>query len=267
MAKPDFEERLMKESLVTCVRDGRVATITLNRPDRLNAFNTKLRQDLLTAILDVTADPEISVALLTGAGKNFCVGADLAEQAFRDVEASIETDAKPALRAMHEGDTLFVGAINGAAAGIGAGFGLACDLVIMAEDAYFYLPFSKIGLVPDGGLTWQVVHALGYKRACQAILDADRLYPNLCLEVGLANKVVPADQLQDEARRWSHELAAGAPLMLRSIKTALRSAMHRSFIESISVEAKIQGILADTEDFREGKKAFLEKRVPVFQGK
>ena len=257
----------MTAPMVSCVRDGYVATITLDRPDRLNTLNTQMQHELLAAIQDISGDPEIRVAVLTGAGKNFCVGADLAEQTFRDVEASIENDAKPALQAMHEGDTLFIGAINGAAAGAGAGFGMACDLVIMADDAYFYLPFAKIGLVPDGGLTWQLVHALGYKGACQAILQAERIYADRCLEVGLANKVVPAAELQHAAQSWAQQLAAGAPLLLREVKSVLRSAMHKGLIEMVSIEAKFQGQLTCSDDFREGKKAFLEKRAPVFEGK
>ncbi len=157
--------------------------------------------------------------------------------------------------------------MNGAAAGIGSAFAMACDLTVMAEDAYLYQAFAAIGLVPDGGATWHLAHTLGRKRAYELMVGGEKLSAERCLALGLCNRVVPANELLDEALRWAGELAEKSPLALRYAKQALQEAMENSLGETISNEAKLQHICMTSEDFQEGVAAFFGKRRPAWKGR
>jgi len=254
---------------VTVARHNQVALVTLNRPDSLNAFNAALRRDLLQAVLEVNADDSIRVVVLAGAGRAFCAGADLSEVAGDDfdVENQLNNEYKPVLMAITDSPKPWISAVNGAAAGVGSSFAMVCDLTMMAENAYIYQAFAAISLVPDGGATWHLARTLGRKRAYELIVSGEKLPAARCQELGLCNRVVPADALLENALQWAQELAGKAPLALRHAKAALNFAMEQSVADTITEEARLQAICIASADASEGVSAFVEKRAPVWQGK
>lgn len=254
---------------VTVARHDQVALVTLNRPDSLNAFNAALRRDLLQAVLEVNADDSIRVVVLAGAGRAFCAGADLSEVAGDDfdVENQLNNEYKPVLMAITESPKPWISAVNGAAAGVGSSFAMVCDLTVMAENAYIYQAFAAISLVPDGGATWHLARTLGRKRAYELIVSGEKLPAARCQELGLCNRVVPADALLENALQWAQELAGKAPLALRHAKAALNFAMEQAVADTITEEARLQAICIASADASEGVSAFVEKRAPVWQGK
>lgn len=249
--------------------DGQVALITLNRPQVLNACDQRLRQELLAALQLADADEEVRVKVLTGAGRAFCVGQDLSDGAVRSesVRSLLEQEYQPIMLALDQSAKLTIAAVNGAAAGVGSALALTCDLVIMADDAYMYQAFIALGLVPDGGATWQLVRQLGYRQALELAIDGGRIPAGQCLDLGLTNRVAPAASLLQHALQWAAQLADKAPLAVRYSKQALKFAQRHSLEEAIACEAQLQQILADSSDAVEGTRAFLEKRKPVFTGK
>ena len=252
-------------------RCGSVAIVTLNRPQALNSFDAGLRRDLLRAVREVNDDAGVRVVILTGAGRGFCAGADLAEvpagaEHFR-VEDQLNGEYKPALMEIMEAPKPWISAVNGACAGIGSAFAMACDLTVMAEDAYIYQAFAAISLVPDGGATWHLVRTLGRKRAYEIIATGEKIPASKCLEWGLCNRVVPAEQLLADTLAWAEELAGRAPLALRYAKEAINGALEESVGNTISAEARLQHICVNSEDAKEGIVAFMEKRAPEWQGR
>ncbi len=255
------------EKVVSYQVKSHVATITLNRSDAANSFSLQLRDDLFSAVQEANANENIRVVILTGAGRNFSAGADLTEAQPALVQQRLEGEFKPILMAITCAPKPYISAINGAAAGIGSAFAMACDLTMMAENAFIYQVFSTIGLVPDGGTTWHLARQLGRKRAYEIMVTGGKINAQSCLEWGLANRVVAAEKLIEEAQRWAEELAAKAPLALRYTKEALHEAMERDLGEMISYEAMLQNFTSISEDAKEGVKSFFEKREPVFRGK
>ena len=250
---------------------GAVGVVTLNRPDRLNSFDGSLRRDLLLAVREMNANDSVRVVVLTGAGRAFSAGADLADMPedrtnFR-VEDQLNGEYKPALLEIHEGPKPWISAINGACAGIGSALGMVCDLTVMAEDAYIYQAFAAISLVPDGGATWHLVRTLGRKRAYEMIVTGEKVSAQKCLEWGLCNRVVPADNLLEETLIWANEIAAKAPLSLRYAKAAINDAIEQPLAETISAEAKLQHICISSEDAKEGVVAFMQKREANWKGR
>ena len=160
-----------------------------------------------------------------------------------------------------------IASVHGSAAGIGLSLALICDLMIMADDAYLLSPFSTISLVPDGGMNWMLVNQLGYKRAYQLCIEAERISSDYCIKYGLANKSVPANFLQDETMKWAMNIIKRAPLSLKGTKKLMRFAESESWSKTYEMEASIQQSLQNSYDFKEGVSAFLEKRSPKFKGK
>jgi 2-(1,2-epoxy-1,2-dihydrophenyl)acetyl-CoA isomerase len=256
------------ETVLYEVRE-QVAIITLNRPQVLNAFNTQLRSDLIAAIREAASDNQVRVTILTGAGRAFSAGADLAEKQPPDFlpQLQLEDEFKPGLMAIAQAPKPFISAVNGAAAGAASGYAMACDLMVMADNAYIYQAFAAIGLIPDAGATWQLVHQLGRKRAYEIIAGAEKLSAQRCLELGLTNRVVPADTLLSSAYAWAKQLAEQAPLVLRYAKQCLSEVMQMNLGEAITYEAALQNRLTRSEDAQEGVRAFYEKRKPLFVGR
>ena len=251
-------------------RHDSIAVVSLNRPDSLNSFNGALRRELLLAVREVNEDDSIRVVILTGVGRAFSAGADLAEMPaegknFR-VEDQLNGEFKPILMEVYAAPKPWISAINGACAGIGSAFGMVCDLTVMADDAYIYQAFAAISLVPDGGATWHLVRTLGRKRAYEVIVTGEKLAAGKCLEWGRCNRVVPAEQLLEDTLSWASEIAAKAPLSLRYAKQALNAATENSVGKTISEEARLQHICINSDDAKEGVAAFMQKRPPQWRG-
>jgi len=255
------------EDTVLVERKGAVALITLNRPKTRNAFNAGMRSRLLQAVEAVNADDNIRVCVLAGAGEGFCAGADLAEGISDSVTDQLETEYKPFLMAIAECSKVWISAVNGAAAGIGGALALTCDLVVMEEAASIYMAFAAIGLIPDGGATWQLLHGMGYHRAFETIVEGRRVAAHECERLGLANRVVPVGKASGEALSWAEELANGSPLAASAAKRVLRHVGRMRLQDAISLEAKVQQSLVETEDFRNAVAAFFDKRKPEFHGR
>lgn len=257
----------------TCTRyqvEAGVATITLLRPEAMNAFNAALRRELLAQMRRAEEDGDVRVVVLTGGAKAFSVGADLKEPynpPHETVEGLIIEEYKPMLDAIAGSTKPYVAAVQGPAAGIGMSFALNCDLMLMAEGAYLYAAFASIGLVPDGGATWHLVHAMGYKRAYQAIIEGRKIPAAECLALGLANQVIKSEDFTATVLAYAKGLATRAPLAMRYSKQLARSAMCATLEACIRDEAALQNITIASGDAREAVQAFFQKRPPVFQGR
>jgi len=246
-----------------------IASIGLNRPTALNAFNAELRHDLLQLITAASADDTVRVIVLGAKGRAFCAGADLTE-VYPDGQTAqdrLEQQYKPLLLSMVEAPKPIIGVLQGATAGIGCALALCCDLLVMAESACFVHAFSAVGLIPDGGLTWQLPRIVGVKKAYEIIALGEKLSARDCLSLGLVNRVVADAELDEQSQRLATQLLAGAPLSLRYAKEALRRAAGLSLADAISAEAELQLLTSSSEDHQEGKAAFREKRKPVWLGR
>ena len=246
---------------------GAVAKITLDRPKVLNAFNAGLRRELLAAAIRAGDDGAIRIVVLAGNGASFCAGADLAEGIAASVTEQIENEYKPFLMEISCSPKLWIAAVQGSAAGIGGALAMVCDFLVMEEDAQIYMAFAAIGLIPDGGAGWQLQNALGPRRALEAIVEGRRIKGPECLALGLANKVVARGEAFNAALQWAQELALGAPLAQAAAKLALREMRGKPLDEAISIEARLQQALTESEDFRNGVASFFAKRKPEFRGR
>ena len=245
--------------------DGKVGIVTIYRPEAMNSFNAELRDELARALGDAAADASIRAVVLTAEGRSFSAGADLKE-INEDIEEVLQKQYRPIFEQIIGMEKPVIAAVGGSAAGIGMSIALACDLLVMADDAFLLSPFTTISLVPDGGLNWSLVHQLGYRRAFQLSIESDRIAAGRCVELGLANKAVPADRLLDEATAWAGRLAERAPLSVAATKKAMRAAASGSWADTFDIEAPLQQVLRHSEDCREGVSAFFEKRKPDFKG-
>lgn len=246
-----------------------VATLTMARPKKLNAFNVAMLREMLIAIREINEDDSIRVAILTGEGRCFSAGADLTdrEASDRNVTEMLEQDYRPVLMAITHAGKPWISAVNGAAAGIGSAFAMNCDLTVMADDAYLYQAFAAIGLIPDGGATWHLARTIGRKRAFELIATGEKVTAERCLDLGLCNRVVPAATLLEETRAWAEELSQRAPLSLRYAKKAVLTAVEQDLGSAFTEEATLQAHCVASEDAREGAAAFFEKRSPEFKGR
>jgi 2-(1,2-epoxy-1,2-dihydrophenyl)acetyl-CoA isomerase len=255
-------------------RRGAVTLLTLNRPDRLNAFTTDMTTRLSEAFAEAAQDKAVRVIVLTGAGRGFCAGQDLSERSVApgaservDVGESIETRFNPLVRQMRAARKPIVAAVNGVAAGAGANIALACDIVVAAKSASFIQSFVKIGLLPDCGGTWFLPHHLGPARAMALAMTAEPLPAEKAAEWGLIWKTVDDGELMGQAMGLADRLAAQSPSALAAIKQAVHSAASRTLDEALDHERDAQRELGYGDDFAEGVAAFLEKRAPRFGGR
>jgi len=254
--------------------DGAIATITLNRPERLNAISVPMLDALSEALVAADQDRAVRVIVLTGAGKGFCSGLDLKDLAAGKSIGS-DNDAMPVrfdLRnappiVLHQVDKPTICALNGAAAGYGMDLALGCDIRIASDKAKFAPGFAKRGVLPESGGTWLLPRLVGWAKACEIAFTGRTLLAAECLELGLVNRVVPDDLFGKEVRALADEIAGNAPLAVQAIKRMMRLGLEDSF-ESNVHQVYLQLLpLFRTRDFQEGVKAFLEGRAPSFEGR
>lgn len=257
------------ETILFDVKES-VATLTLNRPEKLNAFNDQMIEETMAAFKQCGRDKEIRCVVLTGNGRAFSSGQDLGAFTQRGDTVSIGEHLRHGyhklLRQMVQLEKPIIGAINGIAAGAACGIALATDIRIAADSASFMLAFSKIGLVPDSGVNWLLPRIVGQARAYEMAITADQIPADKALAWGMVNRVVPAGQLAEIAAAWAGSLAAGPTLAFGLTKRAMNQAWNTDLFGALEAEAYIQEIAGRSHDNREGVAAFLEKRPAQFRG-
>jgi len=253
---------------VETTRDGGVLTITLNRPDVLNAFNAPMHAALAKALKEAR-DPDVRAVILTGAGRGFCVGQDLTEfrEAPGDIGERLRSNYHPNVLAIRALEKPVIAAVNGVAAGAGLSFACACDIRIAADSATFVPAFVNIGLVPDSGGTYFIARLLGPARAFEWMSSGRRLAAAEAQAWGLVSEVVEPEALESRAEDLAARLAAMPTRGIGMTKRLFDRAVESSLEQQLELEAQLQSAATQTDDFREGIAAFLEKREPRFTGR
>ncbi len=249
--------------------DGPVAIVTLDRPEALNALTVPVKVALREALESIADDRAVRAVVLTGAGRAFCAGQDLAEREAPDaaaLEVEVRERYNPIIRALRSMPQPVIAAVNGVAAGAGASLAFACDLRIAAAGARFVLAFGRIGLVPDSGASWFLPRLVGAARAAEMAFVGDPVTAEDALRIGLVSRVVRGDRLLDEARAVADQVAAMAPGAAALTKRLLADAWSVDLDAALDAEAVAQGTAGVTSDHAEGLAAFREKRPPRFTG-
>jgi 2-(1,2-epoxy-1,2-dihydrophenyl)acetyl-CoA isomerase len=253
--------------------DGGIARLTLNRPDRLNSFTDAMHAEVRDALGKVKTDGSVRVLLLTGAGRGFCAGQDLADRAVApgaapvDLGDSVEHYYNPLVRTLRALPLPVVCAVNGVAAGAGANLALACDLVVAARSASFIEPFCKLGLIPDTGGTYSLPRRIGMARALGVALLGDKIPAEQAAAWGLIWQCVDDAEFPAVVDRLLAQLAAGPTRGFARTKEALYASLHNSLDAQLDLERDFMRELGASDDYREGVAAFMEKRTPAFRGR
>ena len=251
--------------------DQEIARITLNRPEQLNAFNEEMHRDMHRALKELPKSGA-RVLLLTGSGRGFCSGQDLSDrnvapaEKMPDLGYSLEEFYNPTIRALRSLEFPVICAVNGVAAGAGANIALACDIVLAARSASFVQAFCKLGLIPDSGGTYTLPKLLGNARAMGLSMLGDKLSAEQAENWGLIWRCVDDEHLMDEATKLTQYLATQPTQGLAKIKRAIYASAHNNFDKHLDLERDLQRVAGQSEDYREGVNAFMNKRKPVFRG-
>ncbi|MGO4907819.1 enoyl-CoA hydratase-related protein [Pseudorhodobacter sp. W20_MBD10_FR17] len=255
------------ETITYSETDG-LGLITLNRPEVMNALSSQMRAELTHAVK--AAAQSARVLVLTGAGRAFCSGQDLGDRAKIaniDLERTLRDEYEPLLRAIYDCPIPTISAVNGAAAGAGANLALAADVVIAAQSASFIQAFTRIGLIPDAGGTYWLPRQIGAARAMGAALFADKINADQAASWGMIYESIPDDSFSAHWQARALHLATGPTAAYAAVKTAIRSSHSNTLDEQLALEARLQGHCGQTQDFKEGVIAFLEKRKAQFEGR
>jgi enoyl-CoA hydratase/carnithine racemase len=254
-------------------KEGSIATITLNRPERLNAFTAAMTQGLMQAVEDANKDDEIRVIIITGAGRGFCSGLDLAAQAAGQGAGASNQARRPRISGSHLStlmlsiDKPIIACVNGPAIGWGFELALLCDIRIASDRAVLGDMHVKRGLVPDNGGHWLLPRLIGWAKACEIMFLGERMDAKEAERIGLVNKVVPDEELAQTTKEWATKIANNAPLAVQMSKKQMRLGLSSDYESNLEFSVFAQGMLFQTEDFREGVRSFTEKREPVFKGR
>jgi 2-(1,2-epoxy-1,2-dihydrophenyl)acetyl-CoA isomerase len=264
-----MEATAVTEKTVLIKKENGIATVTLNRPTAMNSINTELRDDLLAALYDAETDHDVRVVVLTGKGRAFCAGGDLFSFANLTSPAQIRMF-------MQEGGLVpttlmnmpkpVIAMLNGVAAGAGFNIALACDIIMCAKSVRFGQSFAKVGLVPDCGGQYLLPRIVGPYKAKELMFLGDLIDADTALALGLVNRVLPDDQLEQETYKLANRLVHSAPLPLAAIKKAINMSGQLDLQAMLAIENETQAACLQTADHKEGVLAFKEKRDPVFTG-
>jgi 2-(1,2-epoxy-1,2-dihydrophenyl)acetyl-CoA isomerase len=258
------------ETVLYEVTEG-VATITLNRPEALNATNDQLYREMQGLIRDIASDDAVGAVIITGAGRGFCAGADVKsmnpEMALLERRKRHRWILADILRPLVNLEKPVIAAVNGPAVGAGFNIALAADIIVASEAAVFSQIFTRLGLVPDLGGLYLLTRVVGLNKAKELCFTAKKIDAREALALGIANHVVPADRLLEEARKLAAQIAAGPPTALSMIKTLLNKSSNSTFEQMLEYESFAQTLAYTTPEHREGVAAFREKRAPNFRAK
>lgn len=263
---------------ITLEKEEHIAVITLNRPERMNAVNLQLEQELVAALDDVARDDEVRAVVITGAGRAFCSGADVGSLSGGGSEGGLTGTAEGMRRYLRSGfqkvtlslqkmDKPTIAMVNGPAVGAGCDFAFACDMRVGSPNTRFRNGFVRIGLVPGAGGTWLYTRLMGLGRGLEFLFTGDFLDAEQAERIGVLNKLVPAEELEAEAMGLARKIAKGPPIAIQLSKMQAYKALEVDLESALEMAAACQGIALSTEDHREGVLAFIQKREAQFQGR